>query len=409
MRLLFLMRDLLPPFRPDVSVLFGRELLRLGVRSDLLGQAQQAGGKLEWAAGEVWVHGRHAGGMLGEVLRPLRDLAMVHRLRSDHRLIQVRDKIRTGWLARWYCRLRGRCFVYWMSFPMAEGYAVRAEQLTGHAPAPLIWLHRLKAAAAHRLFYRHVAPHARHVFVQSEAMLEHMVARGVPRERMSAVPMGVDAAMLAAVEPLAEPERPPAWSGRRLIGYLGALGRARDPEFLLHALAALREQEPTALLLLAGDAPSDEERRWFRERIAASGLAEHVHLTGWLPQAEALRWLACAELAWSPVPRGPLFDVSSPTKAVEYLGLGLPCVGNDIPDQKLVLERSGGGLCVPMTPQAFAEASLVLLRDANQAKHMGEAGKRWVREHRDYAVLARQVAAVYRRLCEGRAELESMK
>ncbi|MBN8506441.1 MAG: glycosyltransferase [Burkholderiales bacterium] len=400
MRLLFLMRDLLPPFRPDVAVLFGRELLRLGVRSDLLGQVQQAGGKLEWAAGEIWAHGRHAGGMLGEFLRPLRDLAMVRRLRPDHQLIQVRDKIRTGWLARWYCRLRGRCFVYWMSFPMAEGYAVRAEQLTGRAPAPLIWLHRLKAAAAHRLFYLHVAPHAAYVFVQSEAMLEHMVARGVPRERMSAVPMGVDAAMLAAVQPLAAHERPPAWAGRRLIGYLGALGRARDPEFLLQALAKLREQEPAALLLLAGDAPSDEERRWLRSCIEASGLAEHVHLTGWLPQAEALRWLACVELAWSPVPRGPLFDVSSPTKAVEYLGLGLPCVGNDIPDQQLVLERSGGGLCVPMTPQAFAEASLSLLGDTEHRRAMGVKGRAWVAAHRDYGVLAAEVAAVYRRLLD---------
>ena len=134
-----------------------------------------------------------------------------------------------------------------------------------------------------------------------------------------------------------------------------------------------------------------------------------MHLTGWLPQPEALRLLACAELAWSPVPRGPLFDVSSPTKAVEYLGLGLPCVGNDIPDQQLVLERSGGGLCVSMTPQAFAEASLALLSDADLARQMGESGRRWVREHRDYAVLARQVAAVYRRLCAGSIDLENSR
>lgn len=393
-RLLFLMRDYLPPFRPDVAVLFGRELARLGVGSDLLGQLAARPVTTNWPAGAMWLHGCERPGLLGDLLRPLHDLALLWRLGAQHRLVQVRDKIRTALLVRAWARLRGKPWVYWMSFPIAEGHAHRARELVDQGQGA--WLTRMRGWLAMWLYYRHVAPHADHVFVQSEAMLEHMAARGVPRERMSAVPMGVDAAALAAVQPLSE--RPAAWAGRRLVAYLGTLGRARDPDFLLQALRALREREPAALLLLVGDAPADDERRWLRERIAASGLAEHVHLTGWLPQAEALRWLACAEVAWSPVPRGPLFDVSSPTKAVEYLALGLPCVGNDIPDQQLVLERSGGGLCVPMEPTAFAEATLRLLRDGEVAQAMGVRGQAWVREHRDYAVLASEVAAVYRRL-----------
>lgn len=401
------MRDTLPPFRPDVAVLFGRELPSCGVQSDLLGQGD-GGAMAPWAAGRAWVHGRPRPGLVGEMLRPLRDLAMLRRLGPEHALVQVRDKIRTGWLASVICRLRGKPFVYWMSFPMAEGFAVRAEQLRGSAPPLWLLLHRLKARVALWLFYRHVTPHARHIFVQSEAMLEHMVARGVPRQRMSAVPMGVDAAQLAAVRPL--DERPARWAGRRIVAYLGALARARDPEFLLHSLRRLREQEPAALLLLIGDAPSEDERRWVRARIAASGLAEHVHLTGWLPQAEALRWLACAELAWSPVPRGPLYDVSSPTKVVEYLALGLPCVANDIPDQQLVLAQSGGGFCVAMEVEAFAHASMRLLSDPAAARKMGSAGQAWVGRHRDYSVLAREVAAVYQRLCPSASpQQEQMK
>ncbi|MFT7772010.1 glycosyltransferase [Roseateles sp.] len=390
------MRDTLPPFRPDVAVLFGRELPRFGVQSDLLGQSGKEAAA-PWTAGRMWVHGRLRPGLLGEMLRPVRDLAMFWRLDKSHSLVQVRDKIRTGWIASLMCRLRGRPFVFWMSFPMAEGFAVRAEQLRGSASPPLLLLHRLKARVAAWLFYQHVVPHATHLFVQSEAMLEHMAARGVPRERMSAVPMGVDVSLLSSVAPL--DERPAQWSGRRVVAYLGTLGRARDPEFLLDSLRLLRELEPAAMLLLLGDAPSAEERLWLRARIADSGLAEHVHLTGWLPQAEALRWLACAELAWSPVPRGVLFDVSSPTKAVEYLALGVPCVGNDIPDQQLVLTQSGGGICVPMDIEAFAHASMRLLSNPPMARKMGSAGKAWVRQHRDYSVLARQVASVYESLC----------
>jgi glycosyltransferase involved in cell wall biosynthesis len=396
MRLLMLMRDHLPPFRPDVAVLFGRELHKLGVHTDLLGQAAAKSEASRWPAGELWLSGRERPGLLGDLLRPLFDLPLLWRLQAGHGLVQVRDKIRSALLVRAWSRLRGKPWVYWMSFPIAEGLHARSQQLAQGRRGPSVWLLQARAALAMRLFYRHVAPCADHLFVQSHAMLEFMAAKGVARQRMTAVPMGVDAFMLAQVQPLAE--RPAHLQGRRLVVYLGALGRARNPQFLLEALAALRLQEPAALLLLVGDAASQDERDWLRACIKASGQAEHVHLTGWMPQSEALRWVASAELGWSPVPRGELFDVSSPTKAVEYLGLGLPCVGNDIPDQQRVLSQSGGGVCVPMEAAAFAAASASLLADPTRAKAMGRSGQAWVARHRDYAVLAAEVAAVYRQL-----------
>jgi len=395
-RLLFLLRDYLPPTRPDVAVLFGQELPRLGVQSDLLGQAAAPKRAADWSAGEVWCVGHERPGVLGDLLRPLADLAMLWRLQREHSIVQVRDKIRTAVLVRLWAHWRRKPWTYWMSFPIAEGLAVRGEQLAEGRAWPIAALLRLRARAAHYLFYRWVAPAADHVFVQSQAMLEMMAARGIPRSRMSAVPMGVQATALAAVRPFET--QPAVLQGRRVVAYLGTLGSARAPRFMLEALRNLRQQEPSALLLLVGDAPSADERLGLRDAIAASGLAAHVHLTGWLPQPEALRWLACAEVGWSPVPRGPLFDVSSPTKAVEYLGLGLPCVGNDIPDQELVLRESGGGWCVPMQPEAFAEATMRLLADPAAARAMGQRGQDWVAKHRDYAVLAAGVAAVYQRL-----------
>jgi glycosyltransferase involved in cell wall biosynthesis len=105
-----------------------------------------------------------------------------------------------------------------------------------------------------------------------------------------------------------------------------------------------------------------------------------------------------AEVGLSPIPRGTLFDVSSPTKLVEYLALGIPGVANDIPDQQRVIEESGAGLCVPMEVDAFAEATLRLLREPGLAAHCAERGPPWVRKHRTYDILARAVAHSYRRM-----------
>jgi glycosyltransferase involved in cell wall biosynthesis len=117
-----------------------------------------------------------------------------------------------------------------------------------------------------------------------------------------------------------------------------------------------------------------------------------------------LALLRHADVGLSPIPRGTLFDVSSPTKAAEYLALGLPCVGNDIPDQQLVLEQSGAGLCVPMEAQPFAAACLSVLQQPDLAAKLRANGPPWVAAHRSYQVLAHSVAAVYHRLVGAHSE-----
>lgn len=393
-KLLFLMRDYLMPFRPDVSVLFGKELHRLGIASDLLGQrsrSQQS--EADWAPGRVIFSGVERAGLVGDFSRPFHDLKMVALLDRSYDVLQVRDKIRSGALGWLLARLRGKAFVYWMSFPIVEGLAARHRQL-GAAQGSLVqFLNYLRARLAKLVFYRLVAPRADHLFVQSEAMLEFMAAKGVARHKMTPVPMGVDTELFAALTPLeARPER---LAGKRVLAYLGALGQSRQSDFLLRVLQQVREQQPDVMLLLIGEGASADEQRWIREQIAALGLQDHVWLTGWMPQREALRLLACADVGLSPVPRGELFDVSSPTKAVEYLALGLPCVGNDIPDQRLVLERSGAGLCVSMDEQAFAAASLRILDDPAFASALRARGPAWAADNRSYKVLARKVAQVY--------------
>jgi len=397
-RLLFLLYDPLPPFRPDVVTLFGQELPKLGIDADLLGQGRLThadGSDATWPAGAMWSTGPLRKGLLGELTRPWHDLrGMLRRLTPQHRVIQVRDKIRTGLIGLVVARLTGRRFTYWMSFPFAEGFKVRAQQV-GSSQGRLVQAgNYLRAALAGPIFYKLVAPRADRLFVQSEAMLEFMAAKGVPRERMTAVPMGVDLDVFNAAAPLSP--RPQRLQGREVVAYLGVLGRARQSDFLIKVFSRIRQERPKALLLLIGDGPSPDEQHWMRDQIAISGLSEEdVWLTGWLPQQEAVALLRHASVALSPVPRGALYDVSSPTKAVEYLALGIPCVGSDIPDQEFVLKLSGGGLSVQMTMEDFAQATLQILGNHGLAAHLRASGPSWVAGNRSYGVLSQDVANVY--------------
>jgi glycosyltransferase involved in cell wall biosynthesis len=94
--------------------------------------------------------------------------------------------------------------------------------------------------------------------------------------------------------------------------------------------------------------------------------------------------------------------MGSPTKAIEYMALGLPVVCNDQPDQEQVVRESGGGYSVEMSASAFADAILRLLRNPDEARAMGKAGKAWVAEHRGYRRIAADVARTLRTRCRPR-------
>lgn len=398
----YIVRDPLPPRRADVSTLFGAELPRHGVHAALVGQAGADGaGQADAAA--AGPGGMHVVGSLGSrfaaLLSPFWDLLGLLRAwrRTRPGCIQVRDKIASAWLALLAARLLGLPFVYWMSFPIVEGFEVRRDAIRARGKSALWLAHALRAGASRLLLYRLVLPRADHVFVQSEAMRAWLAGRGIAPARMTAVPMGVDSARFerSAIVPSADPRL----DGRRVVLYLGSVAQSRRSGFLLDVIMLLRARRPDILLVIVGDAPSPDEMAWMRREIAGLKLGEHVLLTGWLPQQEALGYALRAEIGLSPIPRGPLFDVSSPTKLVEYLALGIPSVANDIPDQALVLAESGAGLCVPMEAQAFADATLRLLDDRVLAAGLAVRGPPWVRANRSYDILGRKVAHAYSAIC----------
>jgi glycosyltransferase involved in cell wall biosynthesis len=213
---------------------------------------------------------------------------------------------------------------------------------------------------------------------------------------MTPVPMAVDTALARPESVL--PSDDPRLQGRRVVAYLGTMDPVRRIDLLFDMLLRVRAEMPEVLLVLAGDTEDVPHRAWLQQEITRMGLEQHVLWLGWRPAAEAWRYVRAAEIGLSPFPRSWLLDSCSPTKAVEYMALGLPVVANDNPDQQQVIEDSAAGLCVQLDGAAWAEAVVALLRDPQRAREMGERGRAYVARERDYAQMARMVAGVYQQL-----------
>jgi glycosyltransferase involved in cell wall biosynthesis len=398
-RLLFATIERCPTFRPDVATLFGKFLPRFGVSSDLVAErAPGVAGEVSWGGGEALLVSSR-GSRLRRYVENLAHyaLTLLRANRARYQAIQVRDMPSVALLGLLAARLKRLPFFYWMSFPAPEGqiYLARERGLSAGLMRflfPLLWRGWMHLF----LLYRIVLPRADHVFVQSDRMREDLVGKGIERQKLTPVVMGVD--LEVSVPEAIPPADDARLKGKRVLIYLGTLARGRRIEVLFDMLKILRQQFPDVLLVLVGEADDEADEKRLRKLADDAGVAEATVWTGWLPTGEAWRYVRAAEVGLAPVPRGSMLDCGSPTKVLEYLALGVPVVANDNPDQERVLREGGGGLCVPLTAHAFARAVSRLLVDEPLRRAMASSGQSYVRASRGYQTLAKLVADKYAEL-----------
>jgi glycosyltransferase involved in cell wall biosynthesis len=389
-RMLGVSSDNYPPQRVDVAVLFGEELSGRGHRIDWLLQSEAACGRsyaTPWHGGTVWVGSTDLGNSLvsriGKHLRGILHDLRVFRLarRRDYDFILVKDKFVSGVTALVAARLFGVPFLYWLSFPFPESYLIRAHDGTARYP----FLYRIRGGFFHAMLYRLLLPAADHVFVQSEQMRRDVAAQGIAQEKITAVPMGIRVASFEIPQLL---ERGVIPRGERALLYLGTLARVRRLAFLIRVLAAVVKEMPGVKLYLVGSGDEAGDEQELLKEAQRLGVTRSLVLTGQLPRHDALRYVWEADVCVSPFFPTPILNSTSPTKLIEYMAMGKAVVANDHPEQRLVIEQSGGGLCVPYEEEAFAQAILTLLRAPALALEMGVRGRRYAVEHRAYGIIA---------------------
>ena len=395
LRLLYVIDESWPTFRPDITALFGKYLPRHGIASDLVTDGEQyPNGTDVWQGGEALLRPPSAGRAVRHVAKLWHNVAAMARCdRSRYDAIQVRDMPLSAALGLAVARCKGIPFFYWMSFPQSEGQVMRAKA-RGPRAGLRYWFPLIQGTVGQWLLYRLVLPHADHLFVQSEQMARDLARRGLPVQRMTPVPMGVDLELTQAQHIAVSDDV--RLQHKVVLVYLGTLDRARSIEVLFQMMARVVAAIPTAVLVLAGDTEDAPHRAWLHAEADRAGVSASVIWTGWQPSTVALRYVRAAAIGLSPFPRGALLDSASPTKAIEYMALGLPVVVNDNPDQQQVVEAAGCGLCVGLGADSFAQAVLTLLADPARRAAMGEAGRHYVTQNRGYDTLASRLAASYR-------------
>jgi glycosyltransferase involved in cell wall biosynthesis len=397
--ILFLTSDLFPPFRPAAKAVFAEGLAARGHRIDWLIQAESAtgaSGTQPFKSGTAYVAPTNAGGTrLARLRRHLADVRNDFRVfgllrRNRYSLVQIKDKYFGALLAILAAKRHGVPVFYWLAYPHGEASLYAADKGVARYGV----LYRLRGALQRWLLYRVIMPACTHVFVQSEQMRRDVAREGIALEAMTAVPSSLNLRDLEKTFNESSDNAAPATSPT--IVYLGTLIRERQLDFLVRAHAVVVAERPDARLIFVGGGFMPDDEQLLRREAERLGIAANVTITGWLPMADAWRRVARATLCVSPYLPVPILRSTSPTKLIEYMALGKPVVANDHPEQADVLAQSGAGLICGWNEAEFAAAILQLLEDPERCARMGEAGRRYVAEHRTHWSMVELVAGRYR-------------
>ncbi|MBC8066993.1 MAG: glycosyltransferase family 4 protein [Deltaproteobacteria bacterium] len=171
---------------------------------------------------------------------------------------------------------------------------------------------------------------------------------------------------------------------RFVVGYIGTIGMAHGLGTLLDVADRFRAR-PGVVFVLIGDGA---ERAALEADARARGL-DNVRFVGVLPRAKIPAVLAATDLAVVMLRDTPLFETVLPSKLFEIMGCARPLVLAVGGEARRLVEQAGAGYTVAsQDAAAMTDAIEHAMRDPDDARARGLAGRRFVEQHFDRRALA---------------------
>jgi glycosyltransferase involved in cell wall biosynthesis len=239
-------------------------------------------------------------------------------------------------------------------------------------------------ALAHALYSR-----AAHIVTVTEAQRQAIVNGGLPPDRVTVIPNGVDRQFFDAGG--APPRQGPS---PFMVTYIGTLGMAHRLETLLDAAAEFRG-DPTVRFRLVGEGA----RRDALEAHARQNRLDNVDFVGERPRDEVPRWIAESDVCAVLLRKNEVFRTVVPSKMLEIMAVGRPLLLGVEGEARLLLERARAGIAIePENVSQLVSGIRELQGDTARSKTLGQNGREFVSREFLRERLALEYAEVLKRL-----------
>lgn len=237
---------------------------------------------------------------------------------------------------------------------------------------------------------------ASHVFAITAAIRDELVGRGVPTEKITLLPNGVDTSRFLPRERDEALAAELGVTGKTVIGYVGSILDYEGIDHLVEAAAELAVLRDDFHVLIVGDGAALPE---VRRRAEELGLQRVLTFTGRVPHEDVERYYSVIDVA--PLPRLPLpvCEMVSPLKPFEAMAMGKVVVASDVAALAEIVDDGTTGLLFRKGDTASLAATLGRLLDhPGLIRTLGDQARDWVVRERDWARIGERISEVYEEL-----------
>lgn len=137
----------------------------------------------------------------------------------------------------------------------------------------------------------------------------------------------------------------------------------------------------------------------FKEELSDYLKKSFIHYKGYMPFEKMYSVMKSVDMGLILFLPEPNHVESLPNKLFEYMAAGIPIVASNFPVWKTIIEQNNCGICVdPCKPEDIAEAIMYLVSHPEEAKIMGENGRKAVRESYNWEKESEKLISAYEKL-----------
>ncbi len=271
--------------------------------------------------------------------------------------------------------------------PLPDLYASKFGGNLGH---PVMRLIRLVEACS--------IAYADHVLTPGEPSRRRLIGRNVPPDKVTNVLNSADPSLFFPVE---RRRATPAAGDRFTLAYHGGLFERYGLDIAVRAVARLRDSIPGLRLRIAG---YGEEEENLRRLVADLGLNDSVSLEGWIEPAAIPQFVAGADLGIVPYRQDTFTDLIYPTKAFEYIAMGLPVIMSGLAGVRGLFPDVPDAFFPPGDVEGLAQHIRLLHQEPKRLDRLIAAEQcayvpySWEGQRQRYLALVRQLVSADRRI-----------
>jgi len=263
-------------------------------------------------------------------------------------------------------------------------------------------------SAKHRMAYRLLSPMFDQVLTVSEEVRRFCIQQdNLHPSKVLTLYNGIDLERVAAARcPDDLRQRLGLAQASHLIVTVGHVRRVKGFDTFIQAAEIVRREFPRAVFLVVGDVSEPEHYRELQALIEQQGCAENVRFLG--PSEDVFGFLKMSDV-FCLLSRSEGFS----NALLEAMACELPCVATRVSGTVEAIEDGVSGFLVATEDaESAADRILRLLRQPEEAKRMGQAGRKTVEEKFTVEGMMDKLTAVYDSLVrmakvgEGRLQAE---